>query len=93
MSLVLGREAPFAPAATAGYRRVVERIDGEDIPFMVPDEDDPRSILTGVMWLDLTEESLERIESLELSGGLRRRISIEARVGELNLAAWSYVKR
>lgn len=93
ISALLGLEPPFAPAAVAGYRRVVERIDGEEIPFMVPDPDDPRRVLTGVVWLDLAKASLERIESLELAGGLRKRVAIEARIGELVVGAHTYVKK
>ncbi len=93
VSALLGLEPSFAPAATAGYRRTVECIDGEDVPFMVSDEDDPRSILTGVAWLDLTNASLEKIEALELEGGFRKRIAVEARTGELRLTAYTYVKK
>jgi hypothetical protein len=93
MSKLLGFEAPFAPAAASGYRRSVETIDGREIPFMVPDERDPLSVLTGVVWLGLDGGSLERIESLELEGGYRRRIVIEARIGELDLTAYTYVKK
>lgn len=92
MSALLGLEPPFAPVATMGYRRTVERIGGKDVPFMVPDRDDPRSILTGVAWLDLTSASLEKIEALELEGGFRKRISIEVRAGELRLTAYTYVR-
>ncbi len=92
MSALLGLEPPFAPAATMGYRRTVERIDGKDVPFMVSDRDDPRGILTGIAWLDLTSVSLEQIEALELEGGFRKRITIEARAGELRLTAYTYVK-
>lgn len=93
ISALLGVEPPFAPAAVMGYRRAVERIDGAEIPFMVPDRDDPRRVLTGVVWLDLGKASLERIESLELAGGHRKRVAIEARIGELVIGAHSYVKR
>jgi hypothetical protein len=93
MSALLGLEPPFAPAAASGYKRSVERIDGRGVPLMVPDEHDPRSVLTGVVWLDLAKASLDRIESLELEGGYRRRIAIEARIGELDLTAYTYVKR
>jgi hypothetical protein len=93
MSALLGLEPPFAPAVTTGYRRAVERLDGEDVSFMIPDEHDPRSLLTGIVWLDLSEASLEKIESLELEGGIRRRIAIEARIGELKLTAYTYIKR
>jgi hypothetical protein len=93
MSALLGSEPAFAPAAVSGYRRSAERIDGKEIPFMVRDEEDPRSVLTGVVWLDLAKAGLDRIESLELDGGYRRRIVIEVRVGELDLAAYTYVKK
>jgi hypothetical protein len=93
MTTLLGFEAPFAPAVARGYERSVETIDGREIPFMVPDERDPRSVLTGVVWLGLASESLDRIESLELEGGYRRRISIETRIGELDLKAYTYVKK
>ena len=93
MSALLGLEPPFAPAVATGYRRSVERVDGREVPFMVDDAGDPRNVLTGVVWLDLTRENLERIESLELGGGFRERISIEARIGELKLTAYTYVKK
>ena len=93
MSDLLDSEPPFAPAVATGYRRTVERVKGEDVPFMVPDENDPRSILTGVVWLDLTKASLEKIESLELDRGFRKRIAIEARIGELKVTAYTYVKK
>jgi hypothetical protein len=93
MSALLDLEPPFAPAAASGYRRSVERIEGREIPFMVPDEDDPGNVLTGVVWLDLSKASLDRIESLELDGGYRTRIVIEARIGELALTAYTYVRK
>lgn len=93
MSALLDSEPPFAPAVATGYRRTVERVDGEDIPFMVPDPGGPRSVLTGVVWLDLNREDLERIESLELDRGFRRRITIGARIGELEVAAYTYLKK
>jgi hypothetical protein len=93
MSALLGIEPPFAPAAARGYKRTVARIEGKGVPFMVPDQGDPRSVLTGIVWLHLTEASLERIESLELAGGLRKRIAIRVRIGELELGARTYVKK
>ena len=92
MSALLGLEPPFAPAAATGYRRAVERIDGKDIPLMVSDHEDPGNVLTGIVWLDLSTASLEKIESLELDGGFRKRITIEARIGELKLPAYTYVR-
>jgi hypothetical protein len=93
MSSLLGLEPPFAPAVATGYRRTVERIGGKDIPFMVPDERDSQSALTGVVWLGLARASLEKIESLELDRGIRQRIAIQARIGELRLTAHTYIKR
>jgi hypothetical protein len=93
MEALLGLEPPFAPAVATGYRRTVERVGVEEIPLMVPDPGDPQSVLTGVVWLGLAEGSLERIESLELDGGLRKRITVEVRIGELTLIAYTYVKR
>jgi hypothetical protein len=93
ISALLGTEPPFAPAVATGYRRTVERVAGGEVPFMVPDEDDARSVLTGVVWLDLSGESLEKIESLELDRGFRKRITIEARIGERKVTAFTYVKR
>ena len=93
MSDLLGVKPSFAPAAATGYKRTVERIDGEDVPFMVADEDDPRSVLTGIVWLDLTGASLQKIESLELDRGLRKRIAVETRIGELKVTAYTYVRK
>lgn len=93
MSALLGSEPAFAPAVATGYRRTVESIAGGEIPFMVPDREAPHGVLTGVVWLDLAERDLERIESLELDRGLRKRIRIEVRVGEREVGAFSYVKR
>jgi hypothetical protein len=93
MSALLGSEPPFAPAVATGYKRTVESIGGEDIPFMVPDPEDSQSVLTGVVWLDLAGEDLESIESLELDRGFRKRITIEVRVGEREVSAFTYVKR
>jgi hypothetical protein len=93
MSALLGLEPPFAPAVATGYRRSVERTTGKNVPFMVADKRNPHAVLTGVVWLDLTRESLEKIESLELEGGLRRRATIEVRIGEGELAVYTYLKR
>jgi hypothetical protein len=60
---------------------------------MVPDREDPGSALTGIVWLDLLAASLEKIELLELDGGFRKRITIEARIGERRVPAYSYVKK
>ena len=93
MSALLGLEPPFAPAAATGYKRAVKRIDGKDIPFMVSDHEDPGNVLTGIVWLDLTTASLEKIESLELDGGFRKRVTIDVRIGELELTARTYLEK
>ena len=59
---------------------------------MVPDEDDPGRVLTGVVWLDLTVEEQEKIEAFELAGGLRKREQVRVTVGEAAIAAITYLK-
>ena len=90
---VTGQSPAFAPACVVGYKRTTEIIEGSEVPFMVPDENDPGRILTGVVWLDLDQATLDRIESLELEGGHRRRIEITVHVGELNLTAYTYIRK
>ena len=90
---VTGQSPAFAPACVAGYKRTTEIIEGNKVPFMVPDTSDPACILTGVVWLNLDQATLDRIESLELGGGFRRRIEITAHVGELNLTAYTYIQK
>ena len=90
---LLGRSAPFAPAALKGYKRTSETVQGREIPFMVPDENDPGRVLTGVVWLDLTREERENIETFELAGGLRKREKVRITVGEATIDAMTYLKR
>ena len=92
MQSILQRAAPFAPAAVAGYKRTTETIKNAPTPFMVPSEK-PNEILTGILWLDLSEQELKKIEQLELEGGYRKRIEIEVCVGHKRLSALTYVKR
>jgi len=92
MANILGRNAPFAPAAANGYARTVAEVGGEQIPFMVP-ADDPGSVLTGVVWLDLGEQDVKNIETLELKGNVRKRVEIRVQVGEKALEALTYVRR
>ena len=91
MAALLGRRAAFAPAVALGYRRSTETISGHRMPFMIPADEE--AVLTGVVWLDLNEEDLGRIEELELDGGHRRRITVDVRVGERTVEALTYVKR
>jgi gamma-glutamylcyclotransferase (GGCT)/AIG2-like uncharacterized protein YtfP len=89
---VTGQPPAFAPASVAGFKRTTEILDGAEVPFMTPDGKDPTRILTGVVWLNLDQAALDRIESLELGGGYRRRIEITAHVGEMNLTAYTYIR-
>jgi hypothetical protein len=41
----------------------------------------------------LARENLDRIESLEIDGGFRKRITVEARIGELKVTADTYLKK
>ena len=91
MSSSLGREAAFAPAAVCGYERTSEVRDGKEIPFMAPCENDS-GILTGVVWLDLTDEDVSKIEGFELAGNYRKRIEIHVQAGERAVPAFTFVK-
>lgn len=92
MRSVLGRPAAFAPAVVTGYRAGhIEVIDGREIPFMIPA--DPAAVLPGVVWLDLSEQDIENIEKFELAGGHRRRITIQAQIGQKHLSAFTYIKK
>jgi len=88
---MLGRLPAFAPAAVKGYCRGSASIQGRETPFMLASPD-PDAMLTGVVWLDLSPVDLEAIERLELAGGLRRRIELNALCGEARLRALSYVR-
>ena len=93
MAAILGRRAPFAPAVARGFRRAWLGEGSGRVSFMLDSPDEPQRILTGVVWLDLSEEEISRIESVELEGDLRKRIAIEVTVGERTLKAFTYVKR
>jgi len=93
MAPQIGRNAPFAPAVARGYSRTWQTVDGRDVPFMLPDPVDPQSALTGIVWLDLSEEEVEKIERVELQDDLRWRIDIEVRIGERRMEAITYIKR
>jgi len=93
MASLIGRNAPFAPAAIRGHLRTWERINGKDIAFMIPDSNDPYRVLTGVVWLDLSGEDVRKIETFELQNNLRRRINVNVHVGERIVQAITYIKR
>ena len=90
---LIGRNAPFAPAFARGYSRRWEKVGGRDVPFMLPAPDNPRRALTGIVWLVLSEEEVERIENVELHEDLRKRIAITVKVGERDVEAVTYIKR
>ncbi|MBI9086370.1 MAG: gamma-glutamylcyclotransferase [Desulfobacterales bacterium] len=92
MRSLLGLAPAFAPAAVTGYRRSEETIDGKTIPLMIPASDTPAQILTGVVWLHLSEADLGRIEEIELAGGHRRAAGLKVCIGQLQVAATTYIK-
>ena len=92
MTALLGRSAPFAPAAAAGYERTVEVICDQPIPLMAPSAD-PSRVLTGVVWFGLTDADLAAIETLELDGGHRQRVNIRVEVGTRSIEAFTYVRK
>ncbi len=96
MAELTGRRPPFQCGAVAGYVRGTEEIDGNEIPLMVPavpvDDEGPR-VLTGVLWIELSDADLAAIESLELAGGYREQIKTEVTVGDETALALTYVKK
>jgi len=93
MAGIIGRQAAFAPCCVQGYMRTSAVIDGDEIPFMAPDEQDPHSVLTGVVWLDLGQDELEKIEQFELGSGHRKRVEVRVLLGELRLNAYTYIRK
>ncbi|MEJ2290669.1 MAG: hypothetical protein P8Y05_03000 [Deinococcales bacterium] len=89
---LIGRQPAFAPALAYGFRRAVLEIEGAHVPLML-EADDPQRTLAGTVFLGLSLEELERVEALQLAGGLRRRIELEVTVGERRVDAVGYVKR
>ena len=91
VAALLGRTPTYAPAVAVGYTRRFEDVAGQSTAFMVPAEDDPHRLLSGVAYLDLTDADLASIETLELAGGLRRRVTIDVRVGEHPVSAVTWL--
>jgi hypothetical protein len=89
---LIGRSAAFAPAFIIGFHRVSEKIGDGLVPFMILSENEAEA-LSGVVWLDLGDDEIAKIEELELRGGLRKRITVQARVGESAVEAASYIKK
>jgi len=92
MGQVLGHAAPFAPGVVRRYGRGTEHIGGRKIPFMLPAAD-PTAMLTGIVWLDLSESDISKIEALELKGNLRKRTEIQVHVGDKILHAMTFIKK
>jgi hypothetical protein len=93
MASIVGRRLPFAPAVARGFRRAWLDAGTEKVSFMHACPEEPERILTGVVWLGLSEKEIGRIESFELKGELRRRIAVDVAVGERTVKAFTYVKR
>ena len=93
MVAIIGRTPPFAPAVAKGFKRAWLDVGTSKASFMLDTPQEPQRILTGVVWLGLSEEEIGCIESVELEGDLRRRITIAVSVGERTLKARTYVKR
>ena len=89
---LIGRTPAFTPAVAYGFRRAVLEIDGAQKPFML-EADDPQRTLAGTVFLGLSAAELDRVDAVELAGGLRRRIELEVTVGERRVDAVSFVKR
>jgi hypothetical protein len=91
MTPLLGRNAPFVPAVARGYWQTTIEVNGKRVPMMT--ETDREHLLTGVVWLDVTEEEVGKIEVFELAGNLRKRIAIDIQVGDKVVKAITYMKR
>ena len=50
-------------------------------------------MLTGVVWLDLGQDELEKIEQFELGSGHRKRVEVRVLLGELRLNAYTYIRK
>ena len=91
MTPLLGRKAPFVPAVAQGFWQTSIQVDGKRIPMMTAT--DRQHLLTGVVWLNVTEREVQSIEKFELAGNLRKRITIDVHVGDRVIKAITYVKR
>ena len=91
MADLIGRAAAFAPAAVNGYQRNTQIQDGKPIPYMLPAQ--PDALLTGVVWLALSQKEFLLIEKLELKGGYRKLVDLNVKTGERVLNAVTYIKR
>ncbi len=91
MASLIERAAPFAPATAIGFEHIHEDVDNAPVAFMVPSQNE-HAVLPGVLWLDLKTADLDRIETIELHGNLRRRFNISVRVGAKTVDAITYVR-
>jgi hypothetical protein len=90
MTALVGRRAPFAAGAVRGFARVQERVGGREVPFMVPAESG--GVLTGLVYLGLSDEELRAIEVLELAAGLRKRVEVAVVIGERVVPAATWIR-
>ncbi len=90
---LLGSVPSFTYGAVKGFHRGTEMINNREIPFMLPSEGDPDKVLTGIVWLDLSGDQLSKIEALELENNYRKRIRLPVQIGELQIEAFTYVKK
>lgn len=93
MAALVGREAAFAPAVALGYRRLWRKVEGRDVSFMEVDPQNPNRPLTGMVYVGLTDEEVAGVETYELEGGVRRRVTIEVFVGDRRVEALTYLNR
>ena len=49
--------------------------------------------MTGIVWLDLTDEELKQIQEIELAKNFRRQEVVPAVVGETIIQALTYLKK
>ena len=93
MAELIGREAPFAPAVVFGFRHENLEIGGRSIPFMLPAPEAPERVLTGIAWLALSMEELDRIASVELADNFRQKILLTSHLGSKELQIISFTRR
>jgi hypothetical protein len=89
MASLLGRSPSFAPAVVRGYLHRSETVDGIDVPMMLPS--DARRVLTGIVWLDLTDDEVGKIDAIELDGSLRKKIILDVEIGDAMVEAVTYL--
>jgi len=87
---LLGRPVAGAFAVALDYTRGYAEVDGAKVHFMTPR---PGGVLPGMVWLDLSEEDVRRFEEFEQAPALRKRVALKVRAGDLELPAFTYLKK